>query len=127
MPPLRGTLPGNDKPTFELAEDEMEFGMGLHGEPGIERTKMMSADNMVDRMYREIKEEMRLKEGERIAVLVNGLGSTPLLELNIVYYDLYKRLMKDGLIVHDAEIRTFCTCMEMGDFLFPYCVWTMSW
>lgn len=111
-----GTLPGNDKPTFELAEDEMEFGMGLHGEPGIERTKMMSADDMVDRMYREIKEEVRLKEGERIAVLVNGLGSTPLLELNIVYYDLYKRLMKDGLIVHDAEIRTFCTCMEMGGF-----------
>lgn len=111
-----GTLPGNDKPTFELAEDEMEFGMGLHGEPGIERTKMMSADDMVDRMYREIKEEMQLKEGERIAVLVNGLGSTPLLELNIVYYDLHKRLAKDGLIVHDAEIKTFCTCMEMGGF-----------
>ena len=111
-----GTLPGNDKPTFELADDEMEFGMGLHGEPGIERTKMMSADDMVDRMYKEIKEEMQLKEGERIAVLVNGLGSTPLLELNIVYYDLYKRLMKDGLIIHDAEIKTFCTCMEMGGF-----------
>lgn len=111
-----GTLPGNDKPTFELADDEMEFGMGLHGEPGIERTKMMPADDMVDRMYREIKEEMDLKEGERIAVLINGLGSTPLLELNIVYYDLHKRLVKDGLIVHDAEIKTYCCCMEMGGF-----------
>lgn len=111
-----GTLPGNDKPTFELADDEMEFGMGLHGEPGIERTKMMPADDMVDRMYREIKAEMGLKEGDRIAVLVNGLGSTPLLELNIVYYDLHKRFVKDGLIVHDAEIKTYCTCMEMGGF-----------
>lgn len=111
-----GTLPGNDKPTFELADDEMEFGMGLHGEPGIERTKMMPADDMVDRMYREIKEEMGLKKGDRIAVLVNGLGSTPLLELNIVYYDLHKRFAKDGLIVHDAEIKTYCTCMEMGGF-----------
>lgn len=111
-----GTLPGNDKPTFELADDEMEFGMGLHGEPGIERTKMMPADDMVDRMYREIKQEMDLKEGDRLAVLVNGLGSTPLLELNIVYYDLHKRFVKDGLIVHDAEIKTYCTCMEMGGF-----------
>ena len=59
-----GTLPGNDKPTFELAEDEMEFGMGLHGEPGIERTKMMSADNMVDRMYREIKRGNAVKKKE---------------------------------------------------------------
>ena len=111
-----GTLPGNDKPTFELADDEMEFGMGLHGEPGIERTKMMPADDMVDRMYREIKAEMGFKEGDKLAVLVNGLGSTPLLELNIVYYDLHKRFAKDGLIIHDAEIKTYCTCMEMGGF-----------
>lgn len=111
-----GTLPGNDKPTFELAEDEIEFGMGLHGEPGIERTKMMPAEKMVDRMYSEIKAEMDLKEGEQIAVLVNGLGATPLIELNIVYYDLYKHLKEDGLIVHDAEVKTYCTCMEMGGF-----------
>lgn len=111
-----GTLPGNDKPTFTLADDEMEFGMGLHGEPGIERTKMMTADKMVDRMYAEIKKEMDLKEGDCIAVLVNGLGSTPMMELNVVYYDLNKLLKKDGLIVHDSEIKTCCTCMEMGGF-----------
>ena len=111
-----GTLPGNDKPTFELADDEMEFGMGLHGEPGIERTKMMPCSAMVDRMYSEIKAEMGLKEGDEIAVLVNGLGSTPLLELNLVYYELYKHLHKDGLKVHDAEVKTYCTCMEMGGF-----------
>lgn len=111
-----GTLPGNEKPTFEIADDEMEFGMGLHGEPGIERTKMMSCSDMVDRMYRELKQEMQLKAGDEVAVLVNGLGSTPLLELNLVYYELYKRMHKEGLKVYDAEIKTYCTCMEMGGF-----------
>ncbi|MDO5344665.1 MAG: dihydroxyacetone kinase subunit DhaL [Lachnospiraceae bacterium] len=111
-----GTLPGNDKPTFELGENEVEFGMGLHGEPGIERTQMKPANELVDRMYSELKAEMELKEGDEIAVLVNGLGSTPLLELNIVYHELHKHFVKDGLKVHDAEIKTYCTCMEMGGF-----------
>lgn len=111
-----GTLPGNDKPTFELPDDEVEFGMGLHGEPGIERTKMKPADELVGRMYAELKREMDLKEGDEIAVLVNGLGSTPLLELNIVYYDLHRLMTADGLKVHDAEVKTYCTCMEMGGF-----------
>ncbi len=111
-----GTLPGNDKPTFELADDELEFGMGLHGEPGIERTKMMPANKIVDRMYSELKAEMDLKEGEEIAVLVNGLGSTPLLELNLVYHELAKHFAKDGLKVYDSEVKIYCTCMEMGGF-----------
>ncbi|WP_138302681.1 MULTISPECIES: dihydroxyacetone kinase subunit DhaL [Eubacteriales] len=111
-----GTLPGNDKPTFEIADDEMEFGMGLHGEPGIERTKMMPCCDMVERMYNELMAEMGLKSGDEIAVLVNGLGSTPLLELNLVYYELYKCMHRDGLKVYDAEVKTYCTCMEMGGF-----------
>lgn len=111
-----GTLPGNDKPTFELPDDEVEFGMGLHGEPGIERTKLKPADELVGRMYAELKAEMNLKEGDEIAVLVNGLGSTPLLELNIVYYDLHRLMAADGLKVYDAEVKTYCTCMEMGGF-----------
>lgn len=111
-----GTLPGNEKPTFELADDEMEFGMGLHGEPGIERTKMMYCSDMVERMYNELMAEMNLKEGDEVAVLVNGLGSTPLLELNLVYYELYKRMHRAGLKVYDAEVKIYCTCMEMGGF-----------
>ncbi|MCI8993759.1 MAG: dihydroxyacetone kinase subunit L [Eubacterium sp.] len=111
-----GTLPGNEKPTFEIDDDEMEFGMGLHGEPGIERTKMMPCSDMVDRMYNELKQEMNLKSGEEIAVLINGLGSTPLIELNLVYFELYKRMHKDGIQVYDAEVKNYCTCMEMGGF-----------
>ena len=110
------TLPGNDKPNFELGDDEMEYGMGIHGEPGIERTKMASAEVIVDRMYSELKKEMDLKEGDEICVLVNGLGSTPLLELNIVYFDLYRLLTKDKVKVYDAEIKPYVTSMEMGGF-----------
>lgn len=110
------TLPGNEKPTFELADDEMEYGMGIHGEPGIERTKMAPAEVIVDRMYAELKKEMELKAGEKVAVLVNGLGATPLLELNLVYYDLYKLLCRDGVKVYDADIKAYCTSQEMGGF-----------
>lgn len=110
------TLPGNEKPTFELADDEMEYGMGIHGEPGIERTKMAPAEVIVDRMYAELKKEMELKAGEEVAVLVNGLGATPLLELNLVYYDLYKLLCRDGVKVYDADIKAYCTSQEMGGF-----------
>ena len=79
-----GSIPGLDKPTFEIGENEIEFGMGLHGEPGIERTTMKPADELVDRMYSEIKKEMSFDKADEIAVLVNGLGSTTLLELNTV-------------------------------------------
>jgi dihydroxyacetone kinase len=77
---------------------------------------MKPANEMVERMYGEIKKEMELKEGQEIAVLVNGLGSTTLLELNIVYFDLDKHLKKDGIVVYDSEINQFCTCQEMGGF-----------
>ena len=111
-----GSIPGLNKPTFELGEDEIEFGMGLHGEPGIERTKMQPAEKLVKRMYQELSKEMELTKGQEVAILVNGLGSTTLLELNIVYHDLDKLMKADGLIVHDAEIKNYCTCQEMGGF-----------
>jgi len=111
-----GSIPGLNKPTFELGEDDIEFGMGLHGEPGIERTKMKPASELVKRMYTELKKEMGLKENDEVAVLVNGLGSTTLLELNIVYHDLNKLMEEDKLIVHDTEIKRYCTCQEMGGF-----------
>jgi dihydroxyacetone kinase len=111
-----GSIPGLDKPTFELGENEIEFGMGLHGERGIERTTMKPANELVDRMYDEIKKEMGLKKSDEVAVLVNGLGSTTLLELNTVYFELDKHLKADGLKVHDSEVKCFCTCQEMGGF-----------
>lgn len=111
-----GCIPGLDKPTFELGDDEIEFGMGLHGEPGIERTNMKPAAALVDRMYHFLTHEMQLTKGQEVAVLVNGLGSTTLLELSTVYYELDKHLNAEGLIVHDVEIKSYCTCQEMGGF-----------
>ena len=111
-----GTIPGLNKPTFELGENEIEFGMGMHGEQGIERTTMKPANELVDRMYEELKNEMLLKAQDEVAVLVNGLGSTTLIELNTVYAELDKHLQKDGIKVHDAEIKSWCTCQEMGGF-----------
>ena len=92
-----GSIPGLDKPTFELGETEIEFGMGLHGEPGIERTQMQTASQLVQRLYSEIKAEMALQSGDEVAVLVNGLGSTTLLELNIAYYELAQLMAKEDV------------------------------
>ena len=75
---------------------------------------MQPANLLVDKMYRTIKEEMDLSHNNEVAVLVNGLGSTTLLELSIVYNELQKHLEKEGISVHEAEIQQFCTCQEMG-------------
>ena len=111
-----GSLPGNEKPTFELGEDEIEFGVGIHGEPGVERSKMQPAHALVEKMYEQLKKELQLTKKDEVAVLVNGLGATPLFELNIVYHELNKLLKEDGVAVYDAEVKTYCTSMEMGGF-----------
>lgn len=111
-----GTLPGNSSPTFEMADDEMEYGMGLHGEAGVERTKLESAEIIVARMYQELKVEMSLKKNDKITVLINGLGGTPLLELNLISYNLMQHFLQDGIDIYDVEIGNYCTCMEMGGF-----------
>ncbi len=114
------TLPGNDEPTFTIGDDELVYGMGLHGEKGLETAKMGYCKDIVKHMYDVFKEKSTiradLKKGAEIAVLVNGLGSTPLLELNLVYYELYKLLKNDGISVYESEVKTYCTSMEMGGF-----------
>ncbi|MDD3139971.1 MAG: dihydroxyacetone kinase subunit DhaK [Lachnospiraceae bacterium] len=111
-----GQIPGLDKPTFELGEDEIEYGMGLHGEPGIKRTTMQPADTLVDELYRNIMADAKLTANDEICVLVNGLGATTILELSIVYRRLQQLLGEDGIKVYDADLNSFCTCQEMGGF-----------
>ena len=111
-----GTIPGLERPTFALGEDEIEYGMGMHGEPGIERAKMQPADVLTDRMYAELKKDMGLRAGQEVCVLVNSLGSTTLLELGIVYRRLAQLLAADGIAVHDCDLNALCTCQEMGGF-----------
>ena len=111
-----GQIPGLDKPTFEIGEDELEYGMGIHGERGISRTKMKPADEITEFLYRNITPELRLAAGDEVCVLINGLGSTTIAEMSIVYRKLSQLLEADGLSVYDAEINSFCTCQEMGGF-----------
>ena len=109
-------LPGVDKPIFELVEDEIEYGMGLHGERGGLRTKWQPADVLAEKMYDQIKEDTGLAEGDEVCVLVNGLGSTTITELAIVFRKVKELLDRDGIKVYDADLNNYCTSQEMGGF-----------
>lgn len=109
-------LPGVGHPIFELPEGEIEFGMGLHGERGVLRTTWQDADALADKMYEQIKEDAELTEGDEVCVIVNGLGSTTITELAIVFRRVRQLLMKDGVKIHDADLNSFCTSQEMGGF-----------
>ncbi|SHJ42948.1 dihydroxyacetone kinase subunit DhaL [Hespellia stercorisuis] len=109
-------LPGVDKPIFELGENEIEYGMGLHGERGVLRTTWEDADVLVTKMYGQIMEDADLKSGDEVCVLVNGLGSTTITELAIAYRKVKELLDKDGIKVHDTDLNSYCTSQEMGGF-----------
>lgn len=111
-----GQIPGLDKPTFELGEGEIEYGMGLHGEPGIERTTMKCADELAETLYQNIMKDAQLKAEDEVCVLINGLGSTTIIELSIVYRKIKELLDRDGIGVYDADLNSLCTCQEMGGF-----------
>lgn len=111
-----GQIPGLHKPTFELGEDEIEYGMGLHGEPGIKRTTMQSADVLAEELYENMIADIDIEKGNEVCVLINGLGSTTIAELAIVYRKVEKLLRRDGITVYDSDLNSFCTCQEMGGF-----------
>lgn len=111
-----GSIPGASHPPFTLDDNEIEYGMGIHGEPGILRTTLKPADLLTEQLYSELKKDMKLKGGEELCVLVNGLGSTTLLEMGIVYRRLAQLLEADNILTYDAEIQSYCTCQEMGGF-----------
>lgn len=109
-------LPGDSKPLFELGEDEIEYGMGLHGERGVIRTSMQPADILVDRMYNQLMSEFDLKAGDEVCVLVNGLGATSVMELAIVFRRLKQLLDSEGICIHDSDLNSYCTSQGMGGF-----------
>jgi dihydroxyacetone kinase-like protein len=107
------SLPQTRRPNFELGADEMEIGMGIHGEPGVARGPLAPADAIVDEMMDRILAEMEAERGDRVAVLVNGLGSTPLMELYVMNRRVKARLDAAGLAVHATWVGDFCTSLEM--------------
>ncbi len=108
------SLPQTRRPNFELGDDEMEIGMGIHGEPGVARGKLKPADEIVDEMLDAILREMSAASGERVTVLVNGLGATPLMELYIINRRVRQRLDAAGLAVHATTVGNWCTSLEMA-------------
>ena len=108
------TVPAAGRPTFAIADDEMEVGMGIHGEPGISRTKLEPADAIADRLLTAVLEELSDLSGARVAVLVNGLGATPPEELYILYRRVHQKLSERGVSVHRAYVGEYATSLEMA-------------
>jgi dihydroxyacetone kinase-like protein len=107
-------LPEVGKPTFSINEDEIEIGMGIHGEKGIEVKKMISADEVACIMMDRILADMPLKKGDEVSVLINGLGATPLEEQFILYRKIHEILCGLGVSVYMPHIGEFATSMEMA-------------
>ena len=108
------SMPQTLKPNFEIGPDEMEIGMGLHGEPGMRRAKVDTADNVTDNLMDVILGEMDPKPGDEVAVLVNGLGATGLMELYLINRRVAKILKEKGVKVHHTWVGEYCTSMEMA-------------
>lgn len=107
-------IPRVGKPTFTLGDDEMEIGMGIHGEPGIKRCKLQTADEIGETLLNAILEDGPYAEGDEVAVLVNGLGATPQEELYIVYRKVDEILKERGITVYHTYVGEFATSMEMA-------------
>jgi dihydroxyacetone kinase-like protein len=108
------TVPAAGKPTFHIADDEMELGMGIHGEPGVERGKLETADALAKRMVQMIVDDMRLDAGSEVSVLVNGLGATPPEELYVFYRGVREALTTLGIEDRRTFIGEYATALEMA-------------
>lgn len=107
------TVPHTGRPSFDLEEDEIEIGIGIHGEPGRERRPMGAADDITDLLVDAVLEDLRAPAGEQVLLLVNGMGATPLSELSIVYGRARSRLQDAGLEVHRSLVGNYVTALDM--------------
>jgi dihydroxyacetone kinase-like protein len=115
------TVPQAGKPTFSIAEDEMEMGMGIHGEPGVWRGKLRTADAIAAEMLDILLADLPVARGDRVSVLVNSLGATPPEELYILYRQVAARLQGLGATVVMPLVGRYATSMEMTGVSFTLC------
>jgi len=115
------TVPAVGKPTFQIGEDEMEIGMGIHGEPGVRRGPLRRADAICEEMLSLLLADLPLRFGDRISVLVNSLGATPPEELYIVYRYLSQKLADLGVAVVMPWVGRYATSMEMAGLSITFC------
>jgi dihydroxyacetone kinase-like protein len=107
-------VPQVGKPGFELGAGEMEIGMGIHGERGIRRGPLVTADTIVDEMLPAILEDLPYERGDEVSVLVNGLGATPKEELYILFRRVARELQQRGITIFNTYVGEFATSMEMA-------------
>ena len=105
--------PEKGDPTFELGEDEIELGIGIHGEPGVERTGMMSADEITEELTTSVLADLDLDDGQEVVTIVNGMGGTPLSELFIVNRKVQELMDEHGLETWDAMVGDYMTSLDM--------------
>jgi dihydroxyacetone kinase-like protein len=108
IPPAKGT------PIFDIGPDEMEVGVGIHGEPGRERAKMKSADEITKILYDAVQSDLPFSSGDRVALMVNGLGGTPPAELYVIYNKAAQLAAATGLTIARNYVGEYCTAIEMA-------------
>jgi dihydroxyacetone kinase-like protein len=111
------TVPAAGKPGFELGADEIEIGLGIHGEPGVTKGKIKSADELVEEiLVGYILKDNPINSGEEVALLINGLGATPLMEQFIVARKVHEILTKKGITIYATNVGNYMTAIEMAGF-----------
>ncbi|MBA2631715.1 MAG: dihydroxyacetone kinase subunit DhaK [Chloroflexi bacterium] len=108
------TVPAAGKPTFEIGDDEMEVGVGIHGEPGRERRKLAGADEITEALLTPILDDLPFSSGDRVLAFVNGMGGTPLIELYVVYNKVAQLCAARGLTIERNLIGSYITSLEMA-------------
>jgi dihydroxyacetone kinase-like protein len=115
------TVPQAGKPTFEIADDEMEMGMGIHGEPGVWRGKLKPADAIAEEMLQHLLKDMPITSGDRVSITVNSLGATPHEELYIVYRFVKRTFDDIGATIAIPQVGRYATSMEMAGVVLTLC------
>ena len=110
IPPAKGT------PIFEIGDDEMEVGVGIHGEPGRRREKIKPADAIVDELFDAVASDLPFSSGDRVALMINGLGGTPPAELYVLYNHAAKKCGDAGITIARNYVGEYCTSLEMAGF-----------
>jgi dihydroxyacetone kinase-like protein len=108
------TPPAKGAPLFELGSDEMEMGVGIHGEPGRRREKLASANDIVDELLEAVRSDLPYESGDEVALMINGLGGTPISELYLLYGRAAQQLADKGINVTRSYVGEYCTSLDMA-------------
>jgi dihydroxyacetone kinase-like protein len=108
------TVPAAGKPTFAIADDELEIGIGIHGEPGRQRMPIKTAREVVAMMAEEIIADLPFKRGDQVITMVNGMGGTPLIELYIIFNEFYELCQKKGILIARQLVGNYITSLDMA-------------